>query len=110
MHMADLPADSTGDALRRLIDDGADLHKPHEVDFHIATPDLAASKIVGQHVERLGFRVSWAQDDDGTNWTVWCTKTMIPSHGAITAVEEELDAIAQKFGGWVDGWGAFPVG
>lgn len=105
----ELPHDATGDALRRLRNDGANLAKAHEIDFQVAVPNRSAGEAVMAEAEKRGFKVRLSKDEDGPDWTVCCTSTMVPGHGAITAVEEELDSLAKNFGGNADGWGAFPV-
>ena len=104
-----LPDDADGDALRRLRNDGADLNKPHSIDFHVAVPDEESGHVVLAAARELGFKVKLDKDEDGTDWTCYCTKTMVPDHASIVEVEATLDSIAKKVGGKADGWGAFPV-
>lgn len=104
-----LPNDATGDTLRRLRDDGANLSKPHELDFHVAAPSKAAAEHVGNAATQIGFATSVSKDDEGPDWTCCCTKLMVPDHSAITDIENMLDSMAKRVGGRIDGWGAFPV-
>jgi len=109
MTFLEFPNDSTGDALRRLQDDGADLSKPHEIDFHIAVPDWGAGQFVMNAAMQMGFVVNLNKNAENDEWTCSCSKTMIPGHAAISRIETVLDAVAQKVGGRFDGWGAFPT-
>lgn len=104
-----LPNDATGDALRRLRDDGANLCKPHDIDFHVAVPDESAAEHVSNAVRQMGFTASVSKDEEGPDWTCCCTKSMVPDHAAISDIETTLDSIAEQVGGRADGWGAFPV-
>lgn len=108
-HESWIPSDSTGDVLRRLLDDGADLSKMHEIDFHLSMPSESACRSIVREVSTKGGRIRFAADGDGVRWTLWCTIRMIPDHASITEAERDLDIIAKKCGGWLDGWGAFPV-
>ena len=89
--------------------DGADLTKPHAIDFHIAVKDEKSANLIMKSVIPLGFKVEVIKDEDGPGWTCWCTKTIIPKHSTIISIEEQLDSIAREFDGWADGWGTFAV-
>jgi len=105
----DIPMDATGDALRRMISDGADLLKVHSIDFFVATPSQQAGIAVASAVKQKGFEVEVSKDETGPEWTVRCTKSMVPSHAAISQIEQSLDVTASQYEGRADGWGAFPV-
>ncbi len=105
-----IPDDATGGALRRLLRDGSDFSKPHEIDFHVAVPDESAGRHVADAASKLGFATKVVYDDEnGPSWTCWCSRWMLPDHAAITQIEKRLDDIAQPVGGKIDGWGAFVV-
>jgi hypothetical protein len=57
-----LPNDSDGDALRRLIKTGSDLSKEMEIDFAVAVPDRNAGLAFATVVQPLGFRTKVHQD------------------------------------------------
>lgn len=105
----ELPSDATGDALRRLRDDGADLSKPHEIAFYLGAPDEEAGMSIMTAAAEEGFEVSLNKDDAGSEWTCCCTRMVLPGYHEITQIEARLDALAGRFGGKADGWGAFPV-
>jgi regulator of RNase E activity RraB len=110
MNSDGIPNDATGDALRRMLDDGADLSKPHEIEYFVAIPNEAAGEHVASAASQIGFTVDVSKDDDdGPDWTCCCTKLMVPDHAAITSTEILLDSIAKQVGGEIDGWGAFSV-
>lgn len=101
----DIPSDSTGDVLRRLIADGVDLWMPLTIDFHIAAPSHRIADLVAARARMLGFVIHLEQSEDRPDWTVWCSKSLVPSHCTITATESVLDALASEEGAWLDGWG-----
>jgi len=103
-----IPNDATSQALRSLLNDGADFTKPHDIDFHVAVPSKAAGNSVGEAASKAGYSTELVHDEDGS-WTLWCTKSMLPSHDGITLVEKELAGISKPFGGYPDGWGTFTV-
>jgi len=109
MNNDELPNDATGDALRRLRDDGANLRKSHDIDFYVAIPSKSAAEYVSHAVSQLGFAASVSEDEEGSDWTCCCTKSMVPDHAAINDIETMLDSIAEQVGGKADGWGAFSV-
>jgi len=107
MQPDEIPRDATGDALRRVLGDGSDLSLVMKIDFHVAVPDEIAGAVVASRVLELGFDAEVVKDDRPGAWTVWCSRTMVPSHAAITAIERELDEISRPHGGHADGWGTF---
>jgi len=44
--------------------------------------------------------------DSDRGWEVQCRERMVPSHAAITLTEGRLANIAERFGGYADGWGS----
>ena len=107
MSVEDLPDDADGDAIRRVIEDGADLTKPMEIDFAVAFPTRDAGTRFQRALGDKGFRTSLEHDEGGTTWTCYCAKTMMLTYGSVTGVQGELDEIAKAFGGQIDGWGTF---
>ncbi len=105
--MQQYPNDATGDALRRVADDGHDMGKPMKLDFAVAVSEEAAGRLVAQAAIARGYSPRVARDDLDGSWTVYCTKLMLATHESITAAEAELDALAKPFGGYGDGWGTF---
>jgi regulator of ribonuclease activity B len=103
----DLPNDSDGDALRRLVRDGSDLSKPMTIDFAVAVPDKFAGEAVAERASSLGFRPHIYHDAKDDSWTCNCTKVLVPDYCAIVAIQKRLDEISRPFGGKSDGWGSF---
>ncbi len=47
-----------------------------------------------------------ADEDDGSSWTVYVTRRMIPAYADIMLFQQQLTEFARPFGGYCDGWGA----
>lgn len=107
MKPLDLPNDATGDALRRLVEDGSDLAEPMDVDFHVAVPDRGAGAQVAIIAEKLGFQAEVIKDEESGEWVCSCTKRIVATHEAVTTIEQQMDLISRPFGGYADGWGTF---
>jgi hypothetical protein len=108
MFMADqLPNDSDGDALRRLIATGSDLSKELEIDFMVDVPDREIGLAFATTVESLGFRTEVDQDLETGDWTCYCSRRMVPSYDAIIAIQRTLEDVGRPYNAKPDGWGSF---
>jgi regulator of RNase E activity RraB len=76
------------------------------IDFHIAAPSRRVGEKFAARARKLGFDIHVEKNAEGPDWTVWCSKCLIPSHSLITATETALEALAVEEGAWLDGWGA----
>ena len=103
----DLPHDSDGDALRRLVATGSDLSKEMEIDFTVDIPNREAGEAFASVVGPLGFRADVDQDDKSGRWTCYCSRTMIPSYDAIIEIQNTLENIGRPYNAKPDGWGSF---
>jgi regulator of RNase E activity RraB len=105
------PADgrqATRDAIERLRALGANLGRPHAIDFHVAAPHEESALAIAREAQSHGFVTRLVHEDEG-DWTVWCTKTLVPTEAAISAWEAALHRLSSLHGGFGDGWGAEPV-
>jgi len=105
--MTELPDNATGDALRRILYAGSDLSKPLEMDFFMAVPSEDAGNRVAKMAQQIGFTTKVERDEETSEWTCYCTKTIVPDYAEVVKMEETLDAIAKPFGGYIDGFGSF---
>jgi hypothetical protein len=102
------PYDENGDVLRRMAAAGVDLVSPRVLDFEHCFPDEESAKrfcdaVSGTVLEARLIRPNSAK---GTGWEVQCRQRMIPTHAAITGTETRLAAVANRFGGYPNGWGS----
>lgn len=103
----DLPRDSDGDALRRLIATGSDLSKAMEIDFAMDVPDQVTGLAFASAAEALGYRTSVNLGNASGRWTCYCTRTMVPSHEAVIEVQKNLEKLGKPYNAVPDGWGSF---
>ena len=101
------PQDDNGDALRRLAEAGSDMSLPMWIDFMIAIPSGSVGNEIGAEAERLGYAFSVEQDPESKEWTCYCRREMIATYPAIVAAQSELEALARRHNGYIDGWGSF---
>lgn len=87
--------------------EGADLGKPREVDFAVIFPTEATALQFAVHLLRNGQKVSFGpyEGDPDRPWQVYGHRVLMPTHEAITAVENALAYDAEPLGGRNDGWG-----
>jgi len=105
------PSDSDGDALRRLVSDGSDLSRPMFIDFQVAVPDEPAAKELAVAASKLGYHVRIYESPECTlPWTCQCSTRMLATYEGVMAIQIELAAISEQFGGLPDGWGTFGNG
>ena len=102
-----LPNDSDGDALRRLVADGSDLSQPMEIDFAVLVPDRDIGMAFAGVAAKEGFRTDICFDDESRRWTCYCTRTMVPSYDAMIAVQNTLEDLGRPYAAKPDGWGSF---
>ncbi len=104
-----LPNTATGNALRRLQDDGTNLTKIIEIDFFVF---LASSENLSELIHEVKkyfpnviLDVDYEAEEESL--TLYCKIAMIPNYDDVVEVEVLLDNIAKKFGGWLDGFGSY---
>ena len=106
--MSDIyPADSDGDALRKVVDAGADMSRPMVIDFSVDAPDQSVAIRVAELVAPLGFDPDISFDDDSKSWSVYCGKSMLATYDGVVSVQAELNALLGPLGANCDGWGTF---
>src|SRR5579884_4006794 len=93
--MNELPNDSDGNALRQLEADGSDLSRPMAIDFAVAVPSEETGRFVAEKVSSLGFKPDVYYDVDSDTWTCYCTKTLVPTHDAMVAIQKQLEELGK---------------
>ena len=104
-----IPHDSDGDALRRIIQSGSSLDRPMLVDFQVAAPSQQVADEIAKACFALGYRVS-VSADVGSTFTVTCATRLLVSYAAVVAIQDELARVVMPLGGKPDGWGTFGNG
>jgi hypothetical protein len=104
---ADFPDDADGARLRDVAASGADLSRSMTIDFAIAAPDEQSARAIAAAVDTRGFDPSIYEDPDTGRWSVFCAKSLVPSHAAVVAEQRLLTELAGEHGGRCDGWSTF---
>lgn len=98
------PDDEDGDALRRVAE-RSDMSQPMIIDFFVNVPDEPSGREVARMAAQRGYTSVVEFDQDGQQWTCYCSKRLVPTYDAIVASQQELDNLSAAFGGCSDGWG-----
>jgi hypothetical protein len=101
------PNDADGDALRRVVEAGADMSQPMTIDFSIEAPDERSARRIAELVATRGFDPSISEDEDAETWSVYCSKSMLATYDGVVSVQSELNELVEPHGGCCDGWGTF---
>jgi hypothetical protein len=107
----DFPNDADGDTLRRIANDGSDMHKPMFINFQVAVPDEAAANGLANVAYAMGYRVTiYDSPECSLPWTCECSVRMLATYDGVLAIQDELASLSKQFGGHPDGWGTFGNG
>ncbi|MHC4529335.1 MAG: ribonuclease E inhibitor RraB, partial [Planctomycetota bacterium] len=93
--------------LRRLEELGADLGKPHTVDFFLYFSSEEPARSAASEIEAHGYVVSisrvpppwWRRLFSKGTWACCASKTMVPNRETILETSTWFDDIAQRLGG-----------
>lgn len=105
--MENIPDDATGAALKQWQLEGSDLSKPMKIDFFVSVPDEEAGNRLARDHDLAAFSSSVEQDAESGAWTVYCTRVLIPTYASIVQLEMLLSKVADRYGGFSDGFGSF---
>jgi hypothetical protein len=105
--MNPMPNDDTSAALLKYEADGSDLAKPMEIDFFVAIFSEEKGNLVSLEAQALGFKTNVELDSETSEWTCYCTKTLIPEYSEVVRIEQQLDDLARPHGGYIDSFGSY---
>ena len=89
---------------------GSNLSKSHDIDFFLMFGAKSQAEGAAAEIELLGYRIAAIESSpDGTQWQVHATRQMVPALDAMSSITRDLEPLAQKHGGYYDGWGTTPV-
>ena len=97
--------DADARTLKQLEEAGADLSKPHVVEFFLYFPSQRAAEAAAEEIRSLGYAPEVGLPPDSASWLCFAQKQLVPSYEAIAATTEELTRVATNYGGVYDGWG-----
>lgn len=102
---ADFPDDENGRLLRGMARAGDDLSKPRKVEFLFSFASEKHAKEFAAAVRaKIGLESATAPDGLLDEWNTTVAKEMVPTHGDITKLEEQLTLLADAHGGEACGW------
>lgn len=85
---------------------GANLARPHPVEFFLYFPDREAADRAATKVATLGMEVKVDRAATDAPWLVFAVRSMVPSEKEMVRLRLALEAIAAEEKGEYDGWGA----
>lgn len=104
------PGEKNEDVLLRMAEDGDDLTKPREIDFHHIFSSTADAMAFLEAVRGQGYsKVDHDFWQEQNSWLTAVHVKMAPTLAEITATELALNEIAASFDGESDGWGCMEV-
>ena len=103
----DYPNDADGDALRRVVEAGADMSRSMTIDFSVDAPDERAARVIAELVSAHGFDPSISSNEGNASWSVYCSKSMLATYEGVVSVQAQLNQLVAPHGGTCDGWGTF---
>jgi hypothetical protein len=104
------PDDENGDALRNMEMSGDDLGKSRDIDFSVIFRSASKAQEFCSMISKDNMRVDCHRSEGNPDvWDVTVTSNMVPTHNAISLMEDRLARLAAPFGGQNDGWGCFAV-
>ena len=84
---------------------GADLSKPHKIEFFLYVPTQAAAQDAANRIQKDGFQSKVRPPLKGSDWLCFATKTMAPSLPELQKIRRDFLSLAAELHGDYDGWG-----
>lgn len=104
------PDDENGDALRNMAMSGDDLSKARDIEFSVIFRNESKARKFCCMISKDDMRADCHHSEGHPEvWDVTVTSNMVPTHYAISLMEDRLARLAVPFGGQNDGWGCFAV-
>jgi regulator of RNase E activity RraB len=93
--------------LVQMAEHGADLTKQHEPDFAFEIPTKEAAEKVAAELFANGYRVEvFEPDEENPRHQVLAKRLMVLDLLTLNKLTIQFEALAKKYGGIYDGWGA----
>ncbi len=93
-------------ALNQLARAGANLIRPHPIEFFLYFPTRDAADRAAERVKVFGLEPTVSAAANGNLWLVFATRTMVPAERELARLRKVFVAIAAAEQGEYDGWGA----
>lgn len=86
---------------------GSDLSKPHRIDFFFYFQSEGSANSAAKELQTSGYSVLRVdRPANARSWNVHAQRLMVPEIKAMQGLTLQFEALARKFGGEYDGWGA----
>lgn len=93
--------------LVQLAEHGSDLAKPHRPEFAFEVPSEQAAREVASILAAQGYGVeTFEPDEDNPAYLVIASRLMGLDLEVLSRLSREFEALAEKYRGSYDGWGA----
>jgi hypothetical protein len=96
-------------AIDQLVRSGANLTRPHRIEFRFLFPSVKFAERVSAALTADGFQVSTQEVVQGYQYTVRATRSMVPVLSELEKLRSRFDELATREGGIYDGWSAEAV-
>ena len=104
------PADTNGELLRLMLEQGDDLTAPRDIDFFVIFAIRAeAEAFATAATAALGLPAQVSPYEKTGKWQVLLTRHMPPQHALLNSLEKRIAGLAREHGGEADGWGCPPA-
>ncbi|MFN8654195.1 MAG: ribonuclease E inhibitor RraB [Gemmatimonadales bacterium] len=103
--LSSTPADPDAEIFRALERSGADLTRPHLIEFFLYFEDEVQALSAAATLNAEGYRTSVTREPEDGHWRCLATREVVPEPARLKAMGERLTAIAEAHGGGYDGWG-----
>jgi hypothetical protein len=102
---AEAEATRDGQTIAQLKKAGADITKPHSIDFFFYFPSQEAAHRVASRLAEFGLATKTEHAATGPRWVIQGQKTMVPDKLELLILRKKFDALAATEQGEYDGWG-----
>lgn len=97
--------DPDGEIFRALERSGADLTRPHLIDFYLYFESEPQALAAAATLNAEGYRTSVTREQEDAHWRCLATRELVPELQRLKTMGARLSAIAEANGGGYDGWG-----
>ena len=97
---------SDAQAIEQLVRSGANLTRPHRIEFRFFFPSAKFAERVSSTLTADGFQVSTQEVVQGHQYIVRATRSMLPALSELESLRSRFDELANREGGLYEGWSA----
>ena len=107
LHAQDAALQQDAQVIESLRKNGSDFSKLHLVDYFFVLPAEMKARSIAADLGAAGYSVQGVSAvPQKNNWEVHVQKSQLIQVDAMQATTRRFTALAKRFGGYYDGWGA----